>query len=328
MQFDWNKKQLEKNYIKTSVLKNINNYYNLPNSNYKIMLDILNNKEDDEVVCDNKIIKEQTRFTYTDCLASKLYEHISSNDLKPKEEFNINLDNTELLKLTKEFYKSIDTDKYELVNQILKTPNFIQLNSNHSNLLGETFFNINNEYYIYLDNSISGLKKLFTFVHEISHIITFINHPNVSRFNCEIPSINSEKYLIDFLRKNYFNKDIMDTIEFNSMIDYLGIFENKYIKRECLKVLNNKEIPNKFEEIKKRLSKYNLKKEDIIKIINLESIHEIYIHAFLCTYGLNIPYNKNYEDELVYKNFSLNINDYKENIDYLNNKLKILTKKN
>ena len=157
MQFDWNKKQLEKNYIKTSVLKNINNYYNLPNSNYKIMLDILNSKEDDEVVCDNKIIKEQTRFTYTDCLASKLYEHISSNDLKLKEEFNINLDNTELLKLTKEFYKSIDTDKYELVNQILKTPNFIQLNSNHSNLLGETFFNSNNEYYIYYHSAVQVL---------------------------------------------------------------------------------------------------------------------------------------------------------------------------
>lgn len=341
MQFDWDKYiirlKLLNALISKPLLDNDDAIYK-----YKMMLEILssNNKKDNGTIFNNeinkvnvnKINKDSISISIADYSNNYLVKHINTDNIFEPEFDKLELRNSDLIEIVTDFFNYYDKKKGIIAEKILKKKNFIEISESCRGESGLSFYVFKKEPYIYINKNMPSLKILISLIHEMSHIISYIEYKKIRPLLIELPTLNAEINALTFLKNYKMDEKEIDKLEMAMIDDYVNIFISVHVKTICRDVLQDSEIRDKEKGIidSARKEGYAIDKEMILKAIELDEDFSLYAIPFFYTY-VNRDFTKKelleIEKEFLIKSKKYAFSDFDNSINRFNEYTKTLSKK-
>ena len=326
MQFDWNEKDLKRKLFLSKVYNLI--YKDDPSyALYSSMLNVNSNTNS------NKNNNAQYQVNKYSCLGIRLSKSIDISNIFFPEFKSLNLTNKDLIVIVHDFFKYYDKEKFKIAEKILRKKHFIEIN-NYFDTKGYSFMINSNEAYIHLNKDNNDIILLSTLIHEMNHIVSYIEYGNVQSFLNELPSLNSELNLIPFLKCYGFDIDEVNKLDMLNRHDYYFLFKQIELARICSNIMNStkttKEAVLKIQKYFEEKEKYIISEKEILNFLKVDNNLSDYVIPFFYTF-MNIENNKDQllylERDIINSKKEISLNDYKERVNYFNNYTKTLSKK-
>lgn len=255
-----------------------------------------NDKPLSKLFLKNRIYLDNLQVENSLCYEDMLTTFLRENKFKfsDDEVFNQRVNVKMLFEIVYEFFRNLDsemfTDFFNLFANNKKNLIFVPVSPTKS-CVGITYQRKDDV--VIKMNRYKTIKDIFTLVHEYGHAINMKKNPDsyydpVHQNFEEIESVFLELILCDYLEKQGFDKEDIDTMKIQIIEDLTSDVENVYFKYKINKFMHEEQIKNIDSNFFKELyQKRNITKEELRKVYKC-SFEEIIKYVISTFYSLEL----------------------------------------